>query len=216
MILVFVLIGAVLVLSLLLAQRLRLSLAWGPDGPSVRLRYLMIHWRSGKRSPSDPDSMSPGGAAAGKKERRKARKRRRAPGRKRWRVSWRRLIALFPEAASAVWKSGGFLVRRCRIEHLRIEGPIGTSDPAVTGMLWGAVSAAQEGILATGVGRSRLWPDFGEGRTQITVDATLSVAAGSLLATPLLLVWHLPKRELWRAVRWERLRRTGEGPTSTG
>jgi hypothetical protein len=204
----------VVVLALLLAvwQPLRLSLVWGPDGRAIRLRYLMIQLRSDRRRSSDGEAAAPGEREAGKKRE----KRQKRSGRKRWRFSWRRLIALLPEAAVAVWKSGAFLVGRCRIDHLRIEGPIGTSDPALTGVLWGAVSAVQGAILTQGVGQSRLWPEFIEGRTAITFDATLSVPAGSLLATPLVLVWHLPKRKLWRAFRSARSSVKRNGPVPTG
>lgn len=212
MTLIFALLAAALALSLLLAQRLRLSLTWGPDGRSIRLRYLMIRLGSDRRPASKTEAAARREAAARKKEK-KARKKRRDPsGRRRWRASWPRLIALLPEATAAVWKSVGFLVRRCRIEHLRIEGPIGTSDPALTGMLWGAVAPVQEAVLALGLGQARLWPEFVDGRTELTFDATLSVAAGSLVATPLVLVWHLPKRRLWRAVRRVGVPEAGEGP----
>lgn len=208
MTLALVLIAAVMVLAL--SQRLRLRLTWGPAGRSVSLRYLMIRLRSDSGRLREPaEAMAPKVAKARK------RKPRRADGRRRWRWSWRRLIGLLPEAAGAVWKGGGFLVRRCRIEYLRIEGPIGTPDPALTGMLWGAVSALQDTIVTQSVAQVRLWPEFVEDRTQVTFDATLSVRAGALLAAPLLLVWHLPKRSLWQAFRSARSSEKGKGSRST-
>jgi len=201
--LTLVLLGVVVALCLSLLQRLRLSLAWGPDGRSIRLRYLVFHWTSDKRGSPDAEAVQV-----------RAKKKKKEGG-KRWRLSWRRLIALLPEAASAVRKSGGFLVGRCRVEHLRIEGPIGTSDPALTGMVWAAVSVLQHAIVTAGVGQSQLWPRFTDERSRITVDATLSVAAGSLLATPLIFVWHAPKRAIWRAVRSGRSAGKRGGPPKT-
>lgn len=170
-----------LLLVLALHQRVWIKVVWGPDGRSIEVRYLLLHLRGPRRH------------------------RKRKEKRKRRKTSVLQWVRLAPELLRALGKGLGFLIRHSQLRHLRLEGTIGTQDPASTGILWGSIQAFH-GLLRLWASKFELAiaPDFVEGRVRLTLDAEGAMRMAVILATMTIILWYIPKRRLWSLLRDQR------------
>ncbi|HAF70123.1 MAG: hypothetical protein XD60_0055 [Acetothermia bacterium 64_32] len=178
-----IVLGALLVLCLLaLGQRVRIALLWGPKGRSVKVRYSFLRFQVPKH-----------------KERgrpKKGRRRRETGG------HW---LKLAPELLRAGWKGFEFSLRHCELGRLRVDGKVGGDDPVVTGILWGAIRGAHGALWPWGHKMElAVRPDFDGGGTSIEIHVEGAVRLGTILAAAAVVLWHLPKRKLWRLLREQR------------
>lgn len=173
--------------TLALYQRVWIKVVWGPDRRATEVRYLFLRFRAPRRH-------------------RKVKKAKKAKKeRKRWRRGALGWLKLAPELLQAGDKGLRFLLRHSELRHLRLEGSVGTEDAATTGILWGTIWAAH-GAIGPWDSRVELAvaPDFDEGNTSLKIDAEGAVRLWALLATAVVILWHLPKRKLWRLLREQR------------
>lgn len=173
------------------AQPVSLHVRAGPGTWSVTIRFLA--WRL--RLPS---------TRAREPERRATRKKRSDAKRSkgaRAMLPYRRAAPGLLRAALAGVRHLG---RAVHVDRLRLAGRIATEDPATTGMIWGSLQAVLAGIPLPNAAEIALAPVFDGGSTRIEIDAAFSARAARLLATPLVVAWHLPLVELWRAWRTTR------------
>jgi len=170
-----------LLLVLALHQRVWIKIVCGPDGQSIEVRYLLLRLRGPRRH------------------------RKRKEKRKRRKTSVAQLATLGPELLRALGKGLGFLIRHSQLRHLRLEGTIGTQDPASTGILWGSIQAFH-GLLRPWASKFELAiaPDFVEGRVWLTLDAEGAMRMAVILATMTIILWYIPKRRLWSLLRDQR------------
>lgn len=170
-----------LLLVLALYQRVWIKFVWAPDGRSIEVRYLLLRLRGPRRH------------------------RKREKKQKRRKTSVLRWVRLLPELLHALGKGLGFLNRHSQLRHLRLEGTIGTEDPASTGILWGSIEAFC-GLLRLSVPGFELAiaPDFVEQRVSLTLDAKIVVRMAVILTTIIIVLWHMPKRRLWSLLRDQR------------
>lgn len=190
MIVVGIVLGSLaLLVAVALAQWLTVRGRVGPEGAALEVRYLWVR----VRIPSEREMSKTQRRESDAEE---SESKRRSGGNAR---DW---LVLIPEGLQAVVASLRYLLRRTRIERLRVTGTIGTDDPSETGMAVGAIHALHGalGPWAHAVDLA-IEPDFEAERTTIVVEGAIRVRVGVLLATPLVVLWHLPKRKMWRAWR---------------
>ena len=170
-----------LLLVLALHQRVWIKIVWGPDGRSIEVRYLLLYVRGPRRH------------------------RKREDKRKRRKTSVLQMVRLALELLRALGKGLGFLIRHSELRHLRLEGAIGTQDPASTGILWGSIQAFH-GLLRPWASKLELTivPDFVEERVRLTLDAEGAMRMAVILATIAIILWYIPKRRLWSLLRDQR------------
>ena len=170
-----------LLLVLALHQRVWIRVVWAPDGRSIEARYLFLRLRGPRRH------------------------RKREKKQKVRKTSVLRWVRLVPELLRALGKGLGFLVRHSQLRHLRLEGTIGTEDPASTGILCGSIEAfcGLLRLLVPGV-ELAIAPDFVEERVSLTLDAKIAMRMAVILTTITIVLWYMPKRRLWNLSRDQR------------
>jgi len=110
-----------------------------------------------------------------------------------------------PELLRALGKGLGFLIIHSQLRHLRLEGTIGTEDPASTGILCGSIEAFCRLLWLSVPGfELAIAPDFVEQRVLLTLDAKIVMRLAVILATITVVLWHMPKRRLWSLLRDQR------------
>lgn len=187
-----IILGSLVLLSALaLGQRLSIRAVWGPDHRSIDVRYLLLRFRA------------PGRGKKVKKKRKRAKEK--AWKRRKGTLGW---LKLAPELLQAGGRGLKFLLRHSELRRLRLEGSVGSEDPALAGVLWGTIQTAY-GTLGPWGSKIELAvaPDFDEGKTHLKIDAEGAMRLGTLLATAVVILWHLPKRKLWRLLREQRRRK---------
>lgn len=117
-------------------------------------------------------------------------------------------LKLIPESLLALKSALSYLVKRLRIDELRVSGTVGTDDPAETGTLIGAIYAVYGALQpwSRNVELS-IRPDFEAGDSAVQARGRVSVRLGTVIGLFVVLLWHLPKRRIWRtwrAQRWGR------------
>jgi hypothetical protein len=121
------------------------------------------------------------------------------------------------EVACATWQALKDLLRRLRWEHCSVRLSIGTSDPAVTGMLFGYATAARPLLLGWfPQAELELQPDFESGRTRAEGEARLGVRPLDLILVTIWFLHRLPKREVFEFIREIRQKRKTRGGNSYG
>lgn len=180
--------------ALALCQRVWIKVSLCPAHRAIDVRYLLLRFRVPRKHRKK---------RTGKKKGQKKRAWERGEAGLGW-------IKLVPELLRASDKGLKFLFRHSELRHVRVEGSIGTDDPATTGALWGIIQAAY-GTLGPWGSKIELAlrPDFEEGNTRLVIDAEGAVRLGALLATLAVILRYLPKRKIWRLL-WEQ-RHTRKG-----
>jgi len=179
-----------LLAALALYQRIWIKVVWGPDRRSFDVRYLFLSFRGPRRRREGEE-----------KKRRVREKARRGRGDA---LGW---LKLAPKLLRAGGKGLRFLLQHSELLHLRIEGSVGTEDPATTGILWGTIQTVNSRLGPSSKIQLAVTPDFDEGETHLKANAEGSVRLWVLVATVVVVLWHLPKRKLWRLLREQRRRR---------
>jgi len=172
-----------------LYQRVWIDVSFGSARRSIEVRYSFFRFRVPK----------PKRRRKGEEE--KEKKRKGSGGALGW-------LKLAPEILRASGKGLKFLFRHSEIRSFRIEGRLGTGDVATTGIMFGAIQAFR-GVLGRLASRLELdiTPDFEEGKTGLALEVEGAVRLGTLLAVPFIVLWYLPKRELWRLLHEGRRRK---------
>lgn len=165
---------------LALHQRVWIKIVWGPDSRSIEVRYLLLRLRGPKRH------------------------RKREKRRKRRKTSVLQWIRLAPELLRALGKGLGFLIRHSQLRHLRLEGTIGTEDPATTGIVWGSIQAFRGLLPCASKLELTIAPDFVEEHVRLTLDAEGVMRMAIILTTITIVLWYIPKRRLWSLLRDQR------------
>jgi len=166
-----------LLLVLALHQRVWIRVVWGPDSWSIEVRYLLLRLRGPRKH----------------RKREEKRKRRKTSV-----LQWARLV---PELLRALGKGLGFLIRHSQLRHLRLEGTIGTEDPATTGIVWGSIQAFRGLLPCASKLELTIAPDFVEQRISLTLGAEGVVRMAVILTTITIVLWYIPKRRLWSLLR---------------
>ena len=133
---------------------------------------------------------------------RRAGYRRRRPNREGVVKPWKRFpVARFIELAPDLMRAAGrglrFLLRRIRLDCIRISGTLEGSDPAETGIACGLIV----GLVAlietrTPAAHVAVNPGFmGEG-THVWIEGEASVQIATLVALPFIIFFLLPKKAL--------------------
>ena len=179
----------------------------GPEGVEMELRYLwgrirIPSERATSSTPRSEDEAPDAGSDTNDAETEPDSDGRSAGNVRDW-------LVLIPDGLKAVVAGLHYLLRRTRIERLRVAGTIGTDDPSESGIAVGAIHALHGslGPWARAIDLS-IEPDFETERTAIVAEGAVHVRVGTLLATPLVMLWHLPKRKMWRAWRAGRRRQS--------
>mgnify|MGYP006278145449 CR=1 FL=1 len=172
----------------------------GPARREIRIQYLVFTFRIPSQAQADaerPRDEADDDEAEPAKE--KPTKRRGSA------LDWLKLI---PEGLQVLKQGLIYLVRRLRIYDLRVSGTIGTDDPADTGMLIGAIYALYGALQPwSRPVELTIAPDFEAEVYAISLRGRVSVRLGVLVAMPLVMLWHLPKRKIWRTWRKQRRKR---------
>jgi hypothetical protein len=166
-----------LLLVLALHQRVWIRVVWGPDSWSIEVRYLLLRLRGPRKH------------------------RKREEKRKRRKTSVLQWVRLVPELLRALGKGLGFLIRHSQLRHLRLEGTIGTEDPATTGIVWGSIQAFRGLLPCVSKLELTIAPDFVEQRISLTLGAEGVVRMAVVLTTITIALWYIPKRRLWSLLR---------------
>ncbi len=166
-----------LLLVLALHQRVWIKVVWAPDSRLIEVRYLFLRLHGPRRH-----------------RKREKRQKRRKTGVLRW-------VRLVPELVRALGKGLGFLVRHSQLRHLRLEGTIGTEDPAITGIVWGSIQAFRGLLPCASKLELTIAPDFVEERVSLTLDAEGVMRMAVVLTTITIVLWYIPKRRLWSLLR---------------
>jgi hypothetical protein len=166
-----------LLLVLALHQRVWIRVVWGPDSWSIEVRYLLLRLRGPRKH------------------------RKREEKRKRRKTSVLQWVRLVPELLRALGKGLGFLIRHSQLRHLRLEGTIGTEDPATTGIVWGSIQAFRGLLPCASKLELTIAPDFVEQRISLTLGAEGVVRMAVVLTTITIALWYIPKRRLWSLLR---------------
>jgi hypothetical protein len=129
---------------------------------------------------------------------------------------WRRR-ALAREIAAEGWRAFKQLLERFRWERFSVRLSIGTSDPAVTGMLFGYATAARPLLLGWfPQAELDLQPAFESGRTRAEAEARLGLRPLDLILVPIPFLHRLPKRKVFELIREIRQKRKIRGGNSHG
>jgi hypothetical protein len=199
-----IVVGVLLVgLAFALSRWITVTGELGPERREVRVKYLSFTFRipSGKEA-DGKSSRDRSDDADGEPTKKEAKKKRGSS------VDW---LKLLPDGLQALQSGLIYLLRRLRIDNLRISGTVGTDDPADTGMLIGAIYAVY-GALQPWSRPIELSvaPNFEEEVYAISLRGRVSVRLGVLIGMPLVVLWHLPKRRIWRTWRAQRRRRPSQ------
>ena len=172
---------AIVVVVIVLMVRLRLRVSHQPDRWRFELRY-------GRFTLVD---------TARRKEQRPTGVRRKTGPRRRRNIPLTGIIKMMPRLIHAAWQGVTFLLKRTRFEVCRISGTFAASDPAETGVLC-ALFCTLGGLLEEQGSKVQLavGPEFMDGGTQLWFEGEASARAGTLMALPFVVLFHLPKRAL--------------------
>ncbi len=172
----------------------------GPERREVRVAYLGFTFRVPSGKPADARQSRRKSEDAGDGPSKQKAKTKRGGA-----MDW---LKLLPDGLQGLKRGLVYLLRRLRIDELRIWGTVGTDDPADTGMLIGAIYAVY-GALQPWSRPIELTvaPDFDGAVHAIRLRGRVSVRLGVLIGMPLVVLWHLPKRRIWRTWRAQRRRR---------
>jgi len=167
-----------LLLVLALYQGVWIRVVWTPDGRWIEVRYLFLRFRRPRKHQESEEKQKRGKGSV---------------------LGW---VRLAPELLHALSKGLSFLIRHSQLWHLRLEGTIGTEDPASTAILCGSVKAFC-GLLRSWVPFFELaiTPGFVEHRVSLTLDAKIVMRMAVILTTIAIVLWHMPKRRLWNLLR---------------
>ena len=126
---------------------------------------------------------------------------RRALGEKKH-LPWKRADADLKKSPALV-KISRDMLRRVRVEQLRIQGKIGLPDAAQTALICGFARAA-EGALgactAPGAVRFRLEPDFSGGGSDLLLWGMFSISAGHIILGALNGAWKSISDQISRRI----------------
>jgi len=190
----------VVLLAFALSRWLTVTGELGPERREVCVEYLVFTFRfPSERGAKGKRSRDKSADADGEPSKKKSQATRGST------VDW---LKLAPEGLQALQRGLIYLLRRVRIDNLRIAGTVGTEDPADTGMLIGAIYAAY-GALQPWSRPIELTiaPDFDEEGCAISFRGRVSVRLGVLIGMPFVVLRHLPKRKIWRTWRKQRRKR---------
>lgn len=192
-----------LLLVVALSGRITVTGEIGTERRAVRIRYLLFTFRIPSEEKADAENLRDE-PDKDEKTPEKERSKKKGGGALAW-------LKLLPEGIQALKHGLVYLFGRLRIDDLRISGTIGSDDPADTGMLIGAIYAVY-GALQPWSRRVDLAiaPSFEAERFDVSARGRLSVRLGVLLGMPLVVLWHLPKRKIWRTWRAQRRKRTSQ------
>lgn len=102
-------------------------------------------------------------------------------------------------ALSALLKSGKHLLKHTRLEHLRAEGHVCTSDAARTALICGCAHALEGALLPIAPPNTvqlRLEPDFSTGSSDVILCGMVSVRAGHIMLAALIGAWNFAIRSI--------------------
>ena len=100
---------------------------------------------------------------------------------------------------SALLKSGKHLLKHVRLEYLRAEGRICTSDAAQTALICGCAHALEGALLPIvppNTLQLRLEPDFSSGSSDVILCGMVSVQAGHIMLAALIGAWNFAIRSI--------------------
>jgi hypothetical protein len=117
--------------------------------------------------------------------------------------SWRLLLKIIPQFLSAFWQFAVGILKATIVEQAEAEIEAGFDTPDVTGQVFGFYQAALA-TVPTLFTRISFMPNW-TGRS-FSGSARLSLAwpVYRLLWQTILLIWRLPKREIWKLVIGEK------------
>ena len=109
------------------------------------------------------------------------------------------LIEMAPQLFAAFARGLSYGAKRIRLDRFRLAGTIQAEDPAMTAMLYAAFPALSA-ILGTYISEMQVSvsPEFLDREARLLVDAQASVRAGTIIAFLVVVLVHLPIRELAR------------------
>jgi hypothetical protein len=146
-----------------------------------------------------------------RKRKAKKTKKEREPRRDRGSgIAWLRLL---PGLLNALNRSVRFAARHGRVDEARLSGTIATGDPATTGVVYGALRAADALRDRWMPIELVIEPDFAGERSDLCFTLRASMRTGMLFVSGMIFVHHLPKRRLWRLLRRQRRGRKSTGQT---
>jgi len=209
MLILAIVLGSLLaLLAFALSRWITITGEIGPDRREVRIQYLFVTVRVPSEKDADAEQdQDREESIEDDEEPEKETSKKKSGGALDW-------LKLLPEGLHALKRGLIYLFRRLRIYDLHIAGTIGTDDPADTGMLIGAIYAVYGSLQPWS--RSielAIAPDFDEERMAIQARGRVSVRLGVLVGMPLVILWHLPKRKIWRTWRTQRRRRHHHKPS---
>lgn len=174
----------ILILGLALYQPILVKIRWGSSEKLFHVRYFLLSFRRPKKRKKSV-----------KKEKQKEKGDRDWHGILEW-------IKLAPELLNTVGKGLKILFRYSEVRSLKVEGTLGAEDPAVTGTLWGLTQTFYGNLTQwTSPLEIDVTPDFIDGNTELNLDTTMSLRMGGILTSVAIILWYLPKRQLWRIIR---------------
>lgn len=100
---------------------------------------------------------------------------------------------------SAFLKSGRYLLKHTRLEHLRAEGRVSSPDAARTALICGCAQSLEGALIPCtppGAVRLRLEPDFSSGVSDVFLCGMVSVRAGHIMLAALIGAWNFIARSI--------------------
>lgn len=187
MILLWILIGLILLIWLALLQPvwIRVSKSTGRFDLEIRYLWFAIHPLESGDEPEEEQ---------GKDEPEKEKKRRSLGSGSKW-------LQLIPDILRAVGRSLGYLVKRIMIRQFSGRVRIGFDDPAVTGLAYGYCCGVAHLLPSFVRDRLDLEPNFESEALLFEGDFEGGLRPSSLISTGIVLLWHLPKWRMIRAIR---------------
>ena len=102
-------------------------------------------------------------------------------------------------ALTAFLKSGKYLLKHIRLEQLRAEGRVSSSDAARTALVCGCTRVLEGSLLpiaSPGRVQLRLEPDFSSGVSDVLFCGMVSVRAGHIMLAALIGAWNFTIRSI--------------------
>lgn len=119
-------------------------------------------------------------------------------------IAWLRLL---PELLNALNRAIRFVARYGRVDEARLAGTIANGDPATTGVIYGALRAANAISNRWMPIELAVEPDLAGERPDLCFTFRASMRTGMLVVAGVIFMHHLPKRKLWRLLRRQRGKR---------